>query len=110
MRGALRSAGLGPENVSAVWANAAGLAAADRPEQAAVERVFDMYRVQFEAPKRVLGEPVGAGAHLSAVLAIGAWREGGPHRPVLVNSSSLGGTHTSLVLSPTPVPGMESGR
>jgi 3-oxoacyl-[acyl-carrier-protein] synthase II len=110
MREALRSAGLRPDHVSAVWANAAGLAAADRPEQAAVERVFDMGRVRFEAPKRVLGEPVGAGAHLSAVLAVGAWREGGTHRPVLVNSSSLGGTHTSLVLSPAPLHGTESGR
>ena len=110
MREALRGAGLRPDQVSAVWANAAGLAAADRPEQAAVERVFDMSRVRFEAPKRVLGEPAGAGAHLSAVLAVGAWREGGAHRPVLVNSSSLGGTHTSLVLSPAPLQGTESGR
>lgn len=110
MRKALRSAGLRPDHVAAVWASAAGLAAADRPEQAAVERVFDMGRVRIEAPKRVLGEPVGAGAHLSAVLAVGAWRGGGDRRPVLVNSSSLGGTHTSLVLSPVPLPVTESGR
>ncbi|WP_370067221.1 beta-ketoacyl synthase N-terminal-like domain-containing protein [Streptacidiphilus sp. MAP5-3] len=116
MRGALRSAGVGPDQVSAVWANAAGLAAADRAEQAAVDRVFGVDQVRFEAPKRVLGEPVGAGAHLSAVLAVGAWREGGDHGPVLINSSSLGGTHTSLVLSPVcPVcpahlPGTESAR
>ncbi|MBF9070601.1 beta-ketoacyl-[acyl-carrier-protein] synthase family protein [Streptacidiphilus fuscans] len=100
MRGALRSAGIGPDQVSAVWANAAGLAAADRAEQAAVDRVFGVDRARFEAPKRLLGEPVGAGAHLSAVLAVGAWRGGGDHRPALINSSSLGGTHTSLVLSP----------
>jgi 3-oxoacyl-[acyl-carrier-protein] synthase II len=103
MRGALRSAGLGPDQVAAVWASAAGLAAVDRPEQAAVERVFGAGRVRIEAPKRVLGEPAGAGAHLSAVLAVGAWRAGGDLRPVLVNSSSLGGTHTSLVLSPVPL-------
>ncbi|MET7727074.1 beta-ketoacyl-[acyl-carrier-protein] synthase family protein [Streptomyces mirabilis] len=110
MRQALGNAGLGPEQVSAVWASAAGLAAADRPEQAAVERVFGTGRVRVEAPKRVLGEPVGAGAHLSAVLAVGAWREGKDRRPVLVNSSSLGGTHTSLVLSPVPLPATESVR
>jgi 3-oxoacyl-[acyl-carrier-protein] synthase II len=110
MREALRSAGLRPDHISTVWANAAGLAAADRPEQAAVERVFDMDQVRFEAPKRVLGEPVGAGAHLSAVLAIGGWRQGGAHRPVLINSSSLGGTHTSLVLSPAPLHGTEPSR
>lgn len=110
MRQALRNAGLGPEHIATVWASAAGLAAADRPEQAAVERVFDTSRVRVEAPKRVLGEPVGAGAHLSAVLAVGAWRQGGDPRPVLVNSSSLGGTHISLVLSPVPLPTTEPGR
>uniref|UniRef100_A0AAU2W4Y3 Beta-ketoacyl-[acyl-carrier-protein] synthase family protein n=1 Tax=Streptomyces sp. NBC_00008 TaxID=2903610 RepID=A0AAU2W4Y3_9ACTN len=107
MRGALRNAGLGPGQVAAVWANAAGLATADRPEQAAVERVFATGRVRVETPKRVLGEPAGAGAHLSAVLALGAWRTGTDRRPVLVNSSSLGGTHTSLVLSPVPLPATE---
>lgn len=110
MRGALRGAGIGPDRISTVWANAAGLAAADRPEQAAVERVFDQAPVRIETPKRLLGEPVGAGAHLSAVLAVGAWRGAGTHRPVLVNSSSLGGTHTSLVLSPVPSHGTESSR
>lgn len=110
MRKALGNAGLAPDHVAALWASAAGLAAADRPEQAAVERVFGTGRVRIEAPKRVLGEPAGAGAHLSAVLAVGAWREGADRRPVLVNSSSLGGTHTSLVLSPFPLPATESGR
>ncbi|MFF4962485.1 beta-ketoacyl synthase N-terminal-like domain-containing protein [Streptomyces sp. NPDC001222] len=110
MRAALDGAGLRPEDVGAVWANAAGLAAADRPERAAVERVFDLDRVRLETPKRVLGEPAGAGAHLSAVLAVGAWRDGRTHRPVVVNSSSLGGTHTSLVLSPGPLHGTEPGR
>ncbi|MGW2476170.1 beta-ketoacyl synthase N-terminal-like domain-containing protein [Streptomyces sp. NPDC001665] len=110
MREALRNAGVGPDQISTVWANAAGLAAVDRPEQAAIEKVFHSGRVRVETPKRVLGEPAGAGAHLSAVLAVGAWRDGLPHRPVLVNSSSLGGTHTSLVLSPSPLHGTESGR
>ncbi|MFF0478777.1 beta-ketoacyl synthase N-terminal-like domain-containing protein [Streptomyces sp. NPDC004284] len=110
MRQALDRAGLAPGDVGTLWASAAGLAAVDRPEQAAVERVFGPGRVRIEAPKRVLGEPVGAGAHLSAVLAVGAWRRGGDPRPVLVNSSSLGGTHTSLVLSPVPLPATESGR
>jgi 3-oxoacyl-[acyl-carrier-protein] synthase II len=109
MREALRSAGLTPAHISAVWANAAGLAAADRPEEAALRRVFDAGRVRIEAPKRVLGEPVGAGAHLSAVLAIGSWRAGGSPGPVLINSSSLGGVHTSLVLS-APLPETEPSR
>ncbi|MER6137015.1 beta-ketoacyl-[acyl-carrier-protein] synthase family protein [Streptomyces sp. NPDC001815] len=107
MREALRRTGLRPHDISALWANAAGLAAADRPEQAAAQRVFDLDRVRFETPKRMLGEPVGAGAHLSAVLAVGAWRQAETPRPVMVNSSSLGGTHTSLVLSPAPQPATE---
>ncbi|MFE1508457.1 beta-ketoacyl synthase N-terminal-like domain-containing protein [Streptomyces sp. NPDC058726] len=110
MREALRGAGIRPDDISAVWANAAGIATADRPEQAAVDRVFGEGRVRIEAPKRVLGEPVGAGAHLSAVLAVGAWRDGAARGPVIVNSASLGGTHTSLVLSPAPLHGTESGR
>ncbi|MGW4106551.1 beta-ketoacyl-[acyl-carrier-protein] synthase family protein, partial [Streptomyces sp. NPDC004976] len=110
MREALRGAGLRPDDISAVWANAAGIATADRPEQAAVDRLFGEGRVRIEAPKRVLGEPVGAGAHLSAVLAVGAWRDGAARGPVIVNSASLGGTHTSLVLSPAPLHGTESGR
>ncbi|MEU1263516.1 beta-ketoacyl-[acyl-carrier-protein] synthase family protein [Streptomyces cellulosae] len=110
MREALRDAELRPDDISAVWANAAGLATADRPEQSAVERVFGEGRVRIEAPKRVLGEPVGAGAQLSAVLAVGAWRDGAARGPVVVNSSSLGGTHISLVLSPSPLHGTESVR
>ncbi|MER6347574.1 beta-ketoacyl-[acyl-carrier-protein] synthase family protein [Streptomyces sp. NPDC001595] len=112
MREALRGAGLRPAEVAAVWANAAGLAAADRPERAALTRVFGADGVRLETPKRLLGEPVGAGAQLSAVLAVRSWHETGPSGPVLVNSSSLGGTHTSLVLSPVPSSpsGTESGR
>ncbi|MBL7253408.1 beta-ketoacyl-[acyl-carrier-protein] synthase family protein [Paractinoplanes lichenicola] len=108
MREALRAAGLGPDDIAAVWANAAGLAPADRPEEAALARVFGAGRVRVETPKRVLGEPIGAGAHLSAVLAVGGWQAGGTPGPVLINSSSLGGTHTSLVLA--PFPRTESGR
>ena len=110
MRGALHQAGLAPDQVGALWANAAGLAAVDRPEQAATARVFEAGQVRVEAPKRLLGEPVGAGAHLAAVLAIGAWRTGADRRPVLVNSSSLGGTHTSLVLAPAPFTATEPRR
>ncbi|RAG85316.1 3-ketoacyl-ACP synthase [Streptacidiphilus pinicola] len=107
MRGALTTAGLTADQIGTVWANAAGLAAADRPEQAALERVFGAAPVRVEAPKRLLGEPVGAGAHLAAVLAVGAWQAGGDRRPALFNSSSLGGTHTCLVLSPATLPDTE---
>ncbi|WP_100524844.1 beta-ketoacyl-[acyl-carrier-protein] synthase family protein [Mycobacteroides abscessus] len=110
MRGATRAAGLRLDDICSVWANAAGLAAVDDPEKAALERVFVARRVLVEAPKQLFGEPIGAGAHLSAVLALGAWRGGGVRGPVLINSSSLGGTHTSLVLSPVPLDGTEPSR
>jgi 3-oxoacyl-[acyl-carrier-protein] synthase II len=107
MRGALASAGLRPDQVAAVFANASGLAAVDRPELAAVARLFGPELVP-SAPKRILGEPVGAGAQLSAALALTAWRRGEAHGPVLVNSSTLGGTHTCLVLTPLNDSGSES--
>ncbi len=99
MRIALDAAGVGPDALSAVWANAAGIGAVDRPELAALARVFGASGPRVETPKRSLGEPVGAGAHLSAVLALTQWEAAGAAGPVLVNSSSLGGTHVSLVLT-----------
>ncbi|WP_198942979.1 beta-ketoacyl-[acyl-carrier-protein] synthase family protein [Actinophytocola xanthii] len=92
MRAALAEAGVDARELAAVWANASGLASVDRPELAAVERVAPGVRV--ETPKQVLGEPVGAGAQLAIALAT----QESPG-PVLVNSSSLGGTHVSLVVT-----------
>jgi 3-oxoacyl-[acyl-carrier-protein] synthase II len=99
MRIALDMAGIAPDAVPAVWANAAGLAPVDRPERAAIERVFGPAGPRVEAPKRRLGEPVGAGAHLSTVLALTEWELTGAGGPALVNSSSLGGTHVAIVLA-----------
>ncbi|WP_280440259.1 hypothetical protein [Nocardia cyriacigeorgica] len=41
---------------------------------------------------------MGAGAHLCAALAV--HDPAGFDGPVLINSSSMGGTHTCLVLTP----------
>ncbi|MGW2522773.1 beta-ketoacyl synthase N-terminal-like domain-containing protein [Streptomyces sp. NPDC001617] len=98
MRKALADAGTRPEELTAVWANAAGIPAVDRPEERALRRLD--VRAEVLAPKRVLGEPVGAGAHLSVALAVEGRRRGGAAGPVLINSSSLGGTHIALVLRP----------
>ncbi|GHI04386.1 hypothetical protein Scel_27070 [Streptomyces cellostaticus] len=98
MRMALADAGTEPEELTAVWANAVGIPAVDRPEERALGRLG--VRADVMAPKRVLGEPVGAGAHLSVTLAIEDWRHGGAAGPALINSSSLGGTHIALVLRP----------
>jgi 3-oxoacyl-[acyl-carrier-protein] synthase II len=103
MRLALERAGLKPEDVSAVWASTAGYSPADRPEEMALRRLFGE-KVPVQRPKLLLGEPMGAGGALSAVLALKAWENPGgavsAKGPVLVNSGSFGGTHFSIVLAP----------
>jgi 3-oxoacyl-[acyl-carrier-protein] synthase II len=101
MRCAMAEARIESNQLSAVWANAAGLRAVDRPESRALARLGLPEGCRVESPKRVLGEPFGAGAQLSAALAITGWRLGAARPgPVLVNSSSLGSTHISLALRP----------
>jgi 3-oxoacyl-[acyl-carrier-protein] synthase II len=103
MRLALERAGLGTKDVTSVWSSAGGYAPADRPEELAIRRVFGE-RVPVSKPKLLLGEPMGAGGALGAVLALKAWENAGgnvPARgPVMVNSGSFGGTHFSVVLAP----------
>jgi 3-oxoacyl-[acyl-carrier-protein] synthase II len=100
MRTALDATGIGASALIAIWANTVGLPAADRPEQSAIGRLLSNAQVTIHRPKLVLGEPVGAGAQQSAALAIAEWDTSGRTGPVLINSSSLGGAHISLVLSP----------
>ncbi|MEU7553058.1 beta-ketoacyl-[acyl-carrier-protein] synthase family protein [Streptomyces sp. NPDC044571] len=104
MRQALAHAGVEPAELTAIWANAAGLGRADGPEALATGRLSAQADCPVHTPKRTLGEPVGAGAQLAALLALTSWdggRDGGRGSgPVLINSSSLGGTHISLVLRP----------
>lgn len=100
MRAALDDAGLAPGDLASVWVGAAGLPSADRPERAAVDRLLGGRAVDVRAPKLVLGDPVGAGAHLAAALVAHSWSSGGGRGPALINSSSLGGTHACLVLVP----------
>lgn len=107
MRLALERACLTPGDVSAVWANAAGQMRADTAEMRAIERLFhDSWKPCIVTPKLRMGEPVGAGGPLNAILALECWARGsggahvGPVGPVLVNSSSLGGAHVSVALAP----------
>ena len=99
MRLALETAELEPAQIGSIWATSAGLRAADRPEQRAIRRLFGD-DAPVVAPKLRLGEPIGAGGPVNAVLAMQAWQHGERAGPALVNSSSLGGTHFSLVLAP----------
>jgi 3-oxoacyl-[acyl-carrier-protein] synthase II len=105
MRGALDAAGLSPGDVVAVWSGKTGLSEADAAEDAAIGRVFGSDGgPKVLAPKLKLGEPMGAGAQLSVVLALAGWRRGdsehSPKGPILVNSTSLGGTNFSIALVP----------
>jgi 3-oxoacyl-[acyl-carrier-protein] synthase II len=97
VRTALEAAGLRPGEVGSVWANAAGLRAADEAEEAALSRVFGAGALRF-APRRLLGEPMGAGGALNAVLASLSLRRGYTSGPALVTSSSLGGTHFAVLV------------
>lgn len=100
MRLALEHAGVQPGELAGIWANAAGLEKADGPEALATSRLAGAQSVPVHAPKRTLGEPAGAGAQLAALLAVTGWDNGLASGPVLINSSSLGGTHISIVLRP----------
>ncbi|MBH5338411.1 3-ketoacyl-ACP synthase [Streptomyces pactum] len=98
MRAALDDAGLVPADVRAVWLAAAGLTAADTAESAAVHRLFGLSpEPELYAPRSVLGEPMGVGGALTLALALHQGRSGGD-RPVLLNSSSLGGSHVCLAV------------
>jgi 3-oxoacyl-[acyl-carrier-protein] synthase II len=89
---------LGETRQARVWSGACGHAVADGAEAAAIERVLGG-AARVEAPKRLLGEPIGAGGALNAALALLAFRHG-ERDPALVNSASLGGTNVSLLLTP----------
>ena len=105
MRTALERVGSSPEAVGAIWSSATGHAAADAAEEAALVRVFGSQRPRTISPKRLLGEPMGAGGALSAAIALQAWQQpdgelSSPTGVAIVNSTSFGGTNYSLVLAP----------
>jgi 3-oxoacyl-[acyl-carrier-protein] synthase II len=101
---ALERAGVAPAAVAAIWASRCGLAVADDAESAAIERLFGSEPPPVLAPKLTLGEPIGVGASLNLALAATGWRRGedelSPRGPVLVNSTSLGGTNFAIVIAP----------
>ncbi|BEK96905.1 beta-ketoacyl-[acyl-carrier-protein] synthase family protein [Nocardia seriolae] len=98
MRDALAAAAVDPAELAAIWTAAAGLPVVDGPERRAIDRLGPGANCVRHEPKRVLGDPIGAGAQLAAALALTAWARGGDPGPALINASSLGGTHTSFVL------------
>ena len=85
MRLALERSGVPAQELAAVWAARCGLAVADEAEAKAIERVLGA-GVRVNAPKLLLGEPMGAGASLNVALAIAAWEHDADVGPVLINS------------------------
>jgi 3-oxoacyl-[acyl-carrier-protein] synthase II len=105
MRLALTQAGLEPAEIATVWSAQSGLKLADLAEQRALARFFgEGGGPEILAPRMLVGEPMGVGAPLSAVLAIEGWTRGEYPGPALITSSSLGGTHFSIVLGPPAAP------
>jgi 3-oxoacyl-[acyl-carrier-protein] synthase II len=102
MRLALGASGRTPADVSAIWANQSGHRPTDIGEAAAIRRVCRRAPA-VHAPRLLFGDPIGAGGALGAglgLLAAHRTTAGTGGGVVLVNSSSMGGTHISLVLEP----------
>ncbi|MEU9982381.1 ketosynthase chain-length factor [Streptomyces sp. NPDC050856] len=73
---ALRQAGVAPDEVDVVFADAAGRRAADREEARAVASLFGEYGVPVTAPKTMTGRLSAGGASLDLAAAFLALRDG----------------------------------
>ncbi|WP_225102124.1 ketosynthase chain-length factor [Streptomyces sp. CoH27] len=72
--GALADAGIAPDDVDAVFADAAGDPEADREEADAIRRLFGPYCVPVTAPKTMTGRLGAGGASLDLAAALHALR------------------------------------
>lgn len=106
---ALERAGLGAADLCGIWSGLTGHRRADHGERRALDRVFGT-RTPIHAHRMLLGEPIGAGASVASALAIASWRHGAAAGPMLINSSSFGGSHTCLILAPAAGADSEAGR
>ncbi|MGI8550542.1 MAG: beta-ketoacyl-[acyl-carrier-protein] synthase family protein, partial [Dehalococcoidia bacterium] len=105
MRLALERSELAPDEVTTIWASGAGYRPADDAETGAIQRLFGTEKSpRMLTPKRLFGEPMGAGAALNVALAVKDWEKRESEiaiaGPALVNSCSLGGTNFSIVFAP----------
>ena len=73
---ALADAELTPEDIDVVFADALGVAEADRSEAAAISAVFGEYAVPVTAPKALIGRLYAGGGALDVVLALLSIRDG----------------------------------
>jgi 3-oxoacyl-[acyl-carrier-protein] synthase II len=99
IRRALDESGLSASDLVGIWTAAPGLEDVDAAEAAALDRV-----VGADVPRHdlrgALGEPLGAGGSLGLALAVLGWEHGEPQGPVLVHSTSLGGTSIAVIVAP----------
>ncbi|GGL70665.1 actinorhodin polyketide putative beta-ketoacyl synthase 2 [Streptomyces fumigatiscleroticus] len=73
---ALDDAGLEPDDVDVVFADAAGVPEADRAEAEAISNLFGPYAVPVTAPKALVGRLCSGGGPLDVVAALLAVRDG----------------------------------
>ena len=125
---ALERAGVGPDEIDAVFADASGVPEADRAEAEAIRAVFGKRSVPVTAPKSMTGRLYAGGAPLDVAAALLAIRDGvlpptinldepaegceldfvtGAKRSaklerVLVNARGFGGFNSAIVLGPSP--------
>ncbi len=76
MKLALERAGIGADDVDAVFADAAGVPEADVAEADAIKEVFGGRDVPVTAPKTMVGRLYGGGAPLDVAAALLAMRDG----------------------------------
>jgi act minimal PKS chain-length factor (CLF/KS beta) len=73
---ALCDAGLRPEEIDVVFADAAGVPELDRIEAGMLRELFGPYGVAVTAPKTMTGRLIGGGAALDVATALLALRDG----------------------------------
>jgi 3-oxoacyl-[acyl-carrier-protein] synthase II len=83
--GALREAGLAPEDVDVICAAASGLAPLDDAEREGLQAVFGD-QIAMAAPKRIDGETFGASGAFGMAHAL-AWLQGAPLAPLMAGAA-----------------------
>ncbi|MEA2545669.1 MAG: 3-oxoacyl-[acyl-carrier-protein] synthase [Chloroflexota bacterium] len=78
MEKAMRSAGIGPDDIDYIVAHGTSTPLNDATETKAIKRAFGerAYRVPVSSPKSMVGHTLGAAGALSAIAAVGAIRDG----------------------------------
>ncbi|MEU0537137.1 ketosynthase chain-length factor [Amycolatopsis tolypomycina] len=109
---AMADAGVAPDEVDVVFADAAGVPALDRAEAAAITGIFGPHGVPVTAPKTMTGRLLAGGAALDVAFALLAIRDsvvpptvgvrrqaGGHHLDLVLNEPREARVRTALVLA-----------